>query len=172
MAHVLIVTLGPIQDFIEAARRTRDLWFGSWLLSELSKATARALAEECGIESLVFPGISKLSDLEPASSSLVANKIVVRVPEGKDAAQVAELGACAPESRGKGEALWQVGFGGFQNLLGAEDVEQGRSRPYEGGRGRSPSPLRSPLTRDASGVSSAQDRPASIRQRPSAVPAG
>ena len=37
MAHVLIVTLGPIQDFIAAARRTRDLWFGSWLLSELSK---------------------------------------------------------------------------------------------------------------------------------------
>jgi CRISPR-associated protein Cmr2 len=92
MAHVLIVTLGPIQDFIAAARRTRDLWFGSWLLSELSKATARAMALECGIESLVFPGISKPGELEPASSSLVANKIVIRVPAGKDPAAVAAQG--------------------------------------------------------------------------------
>lgn len=99
MAHVLIVTLGPIQDFIEAARRTRDLWFGSWLLSELSKATARAMAVECGIESLVFPGISTMSELDPASSSLVANKIVVRVPGGKDAAQVAERGKEAMKKR-------------------------------------------------------------------------
>ncbi|HTQ79571.1 MAG TPA: type III-B CRISPR-associated protein Cas10/Cmr2, partial [Thermoanaerobaculia bacterium] len=42
MAQILLITLGPVQDFIAAARRCRDLWFGSWLLSELSKATAQA----------------------------------------------------------------------------------------------------------------------------------
>src|SRR5829696_1712564 len=60
MSHVLILTLGPIQDFIETARRTRDLWFGSWLLSELSKATAEAIARVVGIEALVFPGIADI----------------------------------------------------------------------------------------------------------------
>src|SRR3954452_12505800 len=92
MAHVLIVTLGPIQDFIAAARRTRDLWFGSWLLSELSKATAQAMAEECGLDSLVFPGISKPDDLSEKSDTSVANKIVLRVPDGKAPAAVAERG--------------------------------------------------------------------------------
>lgn len=92
MAHVLIVTLGPIQDFIAAARRTRDLWFGSWLLSELSKAAAQAMAEECGLDSLVFPGVSKPDDLYAESSTSVANKIVLRVPDGKSPAAVAERG--------------------------------------------------------------------------------
>ncbi len=41
--HLLAVTVGPVQDFIAAARRTRDLWFGSYLLSEISKAAAKAV---------------------------------------------------------------------------------------------------------------------------------
>jgi CRISPR-associated protein Cmr2 len=92
MAQLLIITLGPIQDFIAAARRSRDLWFGSWLLSELSKATARAMAENCGIDALVFPGIRDPEELEPGKNNSVANKIVIRVPEGKDPATVAALG--------------------------------------------------------------------------------
>lgn len=50
--HILILILslglGPIQDFISAARRTRDLWFGSFLLSEISKATAKAVRGQNG----------------------------------------------------------------------------------------------------------------------------
>lgn len=92
MGHVLIVTLGPVQDFIAAARRSRDLWFGSWLLSDLSKATAEAMALECGAGSLVFPGVEDLSELRSERLTSVANKIVVRVPEGKDPATVAERG--------------------------------------------------------------------------------
>ena len=33
MAHLLFVHIGPVQEFIAAARKTRDLWFGSWMLS-------------------------------------------------------------------------------------------------------------------------------------------
>ena len=43
---MLLIALGPVQEFIAQARRTRDLWFGSHLLSELSRAVARALVEE------------------------------------------------------------------------------------------------------------------------------
>ncbi|MFL6235307.1 MAG: type III-B CRISPR-associated protein Cas10/Cmr2 [Thermoanaerobaculia bacterium] len=99
MAHVLIVTLGPIQDFIAAARRTRDLWFGSWLLSELSKATAQAMAEECGIRALVFPGISDQEELYAETPTSVANKIVIRVPDGKDPAAVAKRGKEGMQAR-------------------------------------------------------------------------
>jgi CRISPR-associated protein Cmr2 len=99
MPDLLIVTLGPIQDFIAAARRSRDLWFGSWLLSELSKATALAMAEDCGLDALVFPGVSKLAELQPGSTTSVANKIVVRVPDGKDAAAVARQGEAGMKSR-------------------------------------------------------------------------
>src|SRR3954454_6326689 len=99
MAQVLIVTLGPIQDFIEAARRSRDLWFGSWLLSELSKATARGMARECGLGALVFPGILEWNELEAGSLTSVANKIVVRVPDGKDPETIAGLGKQEMEAR-------------------------------------------------------------------------
>ena len=31
---LIAMSLGPVQSMIGAARRTRDLWCGSWLLSE------------------------------------------------------------------------------------------------------------------------------------------
>lgn len=40
-------TFGPVQSFVAQARRTRDLWAGSWLLSYLAKS-AIAAAEEAG----------------------------------------------------------------------------------------------------------------------------
>src|SRR4030081_2810088 len=99
MTPPLIVTLVPIQDFIAAARRTRDLWFGSWLLSELSKATAQSIARECGFEGLVFPGVSEPGELGRESATSVANKIVVRVPAGKDPAAVAQGGEAGMRAR-------------------------------------------------------------------------
>src|SRR5690606_15822490 len=56
-AHLLLVTLGPVQDFIAQARRTRDLWYGSHLLSELARAAARAIDE--GDARLVFPALGR-----------------------------------------------------------------------------------------------------------------
>lgn len=44
MAQYLVtLSLGPVQSLIEAARRTRDLWCGSWLLAEAAKAAALVL---------------------------------------------------------------------------------------------------------------------------------
>lgn len=55
MRHLLILNIGPVQDFIARARRTRDLWFGSHLLSELSRAAAMSVADSGG--TLVFPAL-------------------------------------------------------------------------------------------------------------------
>jgi CRISPR-associated protein Cmr2 len=96
MPQILVIALGPIQDFIAAARRCRDLWFGSWLLSELSKAAALAVAKVPGVE-LVFP--SPGADLALGSETSVANKIVLRIPDGTSAADVAERGRAAMQTR-------------------------------------------------------------------------
>ncbi|HRI65289.1 MAG TPA: type III-B CRISPR-associated protein Cas10/Cmr2 [Polyangium sp.] len=92
MPHVLIISLGPIQDFIAAARRCRDLWYGSWLLSDASKAVARGVEQAVGINNLVFPGASP-KELAPNSDTSVANKIVAIVPDAQKPSDVAEA-AC------------------------------------------------------------------------------
>jgi CRISPR-associated protein Cmr2 len=70
--HLLTIAIGPVQEFIASARRSRDLWFGSWLLSELSKAAANKIAD--GNEKrLIFPAISDLADLKPATKDQEPN---------------------------------------------------------------------------------------------------
>ncbi len=68
--HLLLLTIGPVQTFIAQARRTRDLWSGSALLSEVSGAAAMAIAEE-GTD-LDFPASA-------SSAEGVANKILALV---------------------------------------------------------------------------------------------
>jgi CRISPR-associated protein Cmr2 len=83
---VLLVSLGPVQDFIASARRCQDLWYGSWLLSALSLATARAIANASkdGYEALVFPGGLAKRSLERRAGAEVANKIVAVVRGTED----------------------------------------------------------------------------------------
>src|SRR5690349_13716188 len=56
--YLFLFTIGPVQDFIAAARRTRDLWAGSQLLSELSRTAAKALRDDYDAQ-LIFPAPSK-----------------------------------------------------------------------------------------------------------------
>lgn len=48
-------TLGPVQGFVAQARRTRDLWAGSYLLSFLSGTAMRAVKDNQG--EIVFPDV-------------------------------------------------------------------------------------------------------------------
>ena len=77
MADYLIgLAVGPVQGFIAAARRTRDLWFGSQILSEISKAAARQLeSDQC---ELIFPAPQDKGDLQPRSDLNVGNKLMVK----------------------------------------------------------------------------------------------
>ncbi len=49
--------LGPVQDFIAAARSIRDLWSGSYLLSWLMAAGLKALSAAVGPDSVVYPNL-------------------------------------------------------------------------------------------------------------------
>jgi CRISPR-associated protein Cmr2 len=50
-------TLGPVQGFVSQARRTRDFWAGSFLLSWLSAIAMQAVIKQKG--EIVFPKVSE-----------------------------------------------------------------------------------------------------------------
>ena len=53
----LLFTIGPVQDFISAARSTRDLWSGSYLLSYLIGHALRRIALDFGPDHVIFPNL-------------------------------------------------------------------------------------------------------------------
>ncbi|MBE3518910.1 MAG: type III-B CRISPR-associated protein Cas10/Cmr2 [Firmicutes bacterium] len=79
---LVIFHIGPVQEFIATARRSRDLWFGSWMLSELAKAAALKIVKINGgdIRCLVFPAPAGPEDLESEEFN-VANKIVALIKQ-------------------------------------------------------------------------------------------
>ncbi|ABX03227.1 MAG TPA: type III-B CRISPR-associated protein Cas10/Cmr2 [Herpetosiphon sp.] len=84
---LLLIALGPVQEFIEQARRTRDVWFGSWVLSHLAKKVAQTLPRE----GLIFPTGDSLPSPEAENSDpsteriSYSNQILVIVPDAQAA---------------------------------------------------------------------------------------
>ncbi|MBI2566869.1 MAG: type III-B CRISPR-associated protein Cas10/Cmr2 [Candidatus Schekmanbacteria bacterium] len=102
--QLLLVTIGPVQDFIAAARRCQDFWYGSWLLSELGKAAAAGIVDALGgaaaIDCLIFPGALARKSLEPGSDNAAANRLLARIPgDGARARAAAEAGQRALQER-------------------------------------------------------------------------
>ncbi len=87
---MLLISLGPIQDFIRSARRCQDLWFGSWLLSDLARAVGEAVAKMGA--AVIFPaGLAASGAVggQPGERPGVANLIFVTLPAGISPATVA-----------------------------------------------------------------------------------
>jgi CRISPR-associated protein Cmr2 len=107
--HLLLVSIGPVQDFIAQARRSRDLWFGSHLLSELSRAAAYRLAEDGA--GLIFPALARgdpeLVPCDPPTRDgatpplSIGNKILAEIPANRDPR------ACAGAAREAVRTRWQ-----------------------------------------------------------------
>ncbi|MCF8004887.1 MAG: type III-B CRISPR-associated protein Cas10/Cmr2, partial [Chromatiaceae bacterium] len=106
MPRMLItLSIGPVQSLIEAARRTRDLWGGSWLLSELSRAAARTL-HNAQPGSLIFPCPADpdrdLQPLpEPGDEANIANilRAEVELPDAEAARTLCEQAKAAARER-------------------------------------------------------------------------
>ena len=96
MTYLLSIAIGPVQDFIAAARRCRDLWYGSRLLSEVSKAAAKSLAEMDA--RLIFPAPVNDRDLEPDTDFTVVNKLLA-VVDTEDIRAVANAAREAAQER-------------------------------------------------------------------------
>lgn len=73
--YLLLVAVGPVQPFIAASRKIRDLWQGSKMLSALSEAVANALKDKsCKV---VFPSLEPLQEWTPEEQEYgMANKIL------------------------------------------------------------------------------------------------
>jgi len=54
-AALLTLAIGPVQDFIAAARSTSDLWAGSHLLARLAWEAMKPVCEELGPDAVLFP---------------------------------------------------------------------------------------------------------------------
>lgn len=81
--YMLMFSLGPVQSFIAQARKTRDLWLGSFLLSTLMEAGM----VEIPIEALVFPADKVILNNIPD----LPNKFVAIFDSFKDAKKHAEI---------------------------------------------------------------------------------
>ena len=86
--YLILINIGPVQDFIATARRSRDLWFGSWFLSEISKTAARII----GADNLIFPAATD-EQLKPNTEFNSANKILAIV-EAEDAKALNDYAKC------------------------------------------------------------------------------
>jgi CRISPR-associated protein Cmr2 len=54
---LLVFSFGPVQSLVEAARRTGDLWAGSFLLSWLAWRAMRPIVVELGADAVLFPDL-------------------------------------------------------------------------------------------------------------------
>ena len=156
---LITLSLGPVQSLIGAARRTRDLWCGSWLLSEAVRAAGKKLHDRhpgC----LIFPHLENPDeDLAPqdglAGTANIANILRAEVclpdaaavrslcDEAKASAilRLTELGDQARSQlrRPVREEVWKAqignileGFTAWTTLAaGAEDYAQAGERVGE-----------------------------------------
>jgi CRISPR-associated protein Cmr2 len=108
--YLVTLSLGPVQSLIEAARRTRDLWCGSWLLSESARAAARVL-HEAHPGCLIFPcpddpDQELQPQREPGDSANIAN--ILRAEVGVPDADAARA-LCAQAKQAAAQRLIDLG---------------------------------------------------------------
>ncbi|MCQ2377814.1 MAG: type III-B CRISPR-associated protein Cas10/Cmr2 [Victivallaceae bacterium] len=93
---LMIFQIGPVQDFIGAARTPRDLWSGSLLIANLS-AEGMHKAEELGAE-IIFPSLKNAPLYKRLESSArfleqptLPNRFCAIIPQGKESVIPAEV---------------------------------------------------------------------------------
>ncbi|MBM4330705.1 MAG: type III-B CRISPR-associated protein Cas10/Cmr2 [Deltaproteobacteria bacterium] len=105
----LLFQIGPVQDSIATARKTQDLWAGSYLLSWLSWCGMKVVCEKFGPDAVIFPdlvkqpflglwlkekGLQFISEPDPIklSSSTLTNRFLAILPANqiKEVAEEAE----------------------------------------------------------------------------------
>lgn len=94
--YLIALSLGPVQSLIGAARRTRDLWCGSWLLSEAARAAASELEKQhrgC----LIFPSSAQEGELEANVSNIL--RAEVEAPDAEAVRALCDSAKAAASAR-------------------------------------------------------------------------
>ncbi len=124
---LLSLRVGPVREFLGAARSIRDLWTGSMILSELAWALIEPAVERLGADAVLYPDLRAnlradlwlkrafagcLDTKTPTGTlaALIPNRLIVIVPE----AQVEELAkTCLDSAR----ARWREMAAAVRGLL-------------------------------------------------------
>ena len=78
--YLLNVSIGPVQEFIAEARKTRDLWVGSYMLSMVTfKALEPLIKNNCKI---IYPFIT---------DSSLYKKIIIKLQVTDESLQIASI---------------------------------------------------------------------------------
>jgi len=114
---LLSFSIGPVQSFIVEARRTQDLWMGSYVLSYLVWAAIRAIVEKMGPDAVIYPALRgqpltdhwlssfdpplwKAPDPERLEVATFPNKFVALLP-------AAEAGEMAGKAATAARSVWR-----------------------------------------------------------------
>jgi CRISPR-associated protein Cmr2 len=99
-SNLLVFSIGPVQSFIEAARKLEDLWSGSYILSYLSETamtTLLQLTKQKGISAeMIYPSATLEQLLNPVAgpqievASLPNRFVCLLKGDTKEVSQVAE----------------------------------------------------------------------------------
>ncbi|MCY0885130.1 MAG: type III-B CRISPR-associated protein Cas10/Cmr2 [Firmicutes bacterium] len=115
--------LGPVQSFVAQARRTRDFWAGSFLLSWLAGVAILATRRQDG--RLRFPVVpeSVLECLEGRGGDCpgyggIPNRFEALVPDGFDPERVVQV--IRQAWAGLGEEVWQADLAPLRELSGGD----------------------------------------------------
>lgn len=114
-SHDFHFTIGPVQGFVAQARRTRDFWAGSFLLSYLSGVAMAATRQLAGKDAIQFPlpdpvfldaiaGKELPKEALPTQGS-IPNRFKAKVPKSFDGNQVVE--AVQKAWQGLASAIWE-----------------------------------------------------------------
>ncbi len=90
MEYLIAIALGPVQEFISSARRFRDFFAGSRLLSEAAARAAGSLAEAIGPQNLIFPAPESLDELKTLGEAGIPNVLFAKLPPGFDPVRLGE----------------------------------------------------------------------------------
>lgn len=80
----LVFQCGGVQDFIEQARSTRDLWSGSYLLSWLMAHAMKAVSDAVGPDSIVFPFLRAVPLFDLLHRDAIYSKVTYAGENGKE----------------------------------------------------------------------------------------
>lgn len=73
--YLFLFTIGPVQSFISQARKTKDLWAGSRILSDLIKAAI----EKVGRDHIIFPYSYPNDDAQWKKIESLPNRLVAKI---------------------------------------------------------------------------------------------
>lgn len=87
--YLLACSISPVQSFIEQARKTQDLYAGSFLLSHLCRLAAKKAQDEFGAQ-VIFPSY--------LDSGSIPNRFIASVTEGETPLDLKKIGECLEQS--------------------------------------------------------------------------